>query len=104
MNLDTEIARGAEPTHHRFVPTGSPLPHGATFTATRGLMLAVLEQAIADHQIAARIRATRQGRLRCTDTYRWFHSRDQRRLFAFESVCDALDIDATAIRRHVGVV
>ncbi len=81
------------------VPSGS----GRGALATRRLMLAVLEQAILDHQLALRARFAGRGRVRSTDTFRWFRSRDAGRLFAFESICDALGLDAATIRRRLAV-
>jgi hypothetical protein len=64
--------------------------------AEKRLMLAVLEHALATvHR--RRARGTRRARA-VADAEDWFASRDTGWPFAFESICDALDLDAGAIR------
>jgi len=70
------------------------------------LMRAVLEAAIADRMMEGYTAAiTRNGkRIRPSDdATRWFLSRDRRWPFSFENVCAALELDAGAIRRRLGV-
>jgi hypothetical protein len=67
-------------------------------TGEQRLMLAVLCDAM--HAYAAeRLRKKRPARL--TELHQWFESTDRSYVFAFESVCDALGLDATYVRRHV---
>ena len=58
------------------------------------LMAAVLEDAINILRKRPRSRAGREAR-------EWLHSRDMTWPFAFERICDALDLDAGSVRRQV---
>ena len=64
----------------------------------RLLLFAVLEDAITSYLTYQRAR-TRQGREAFAEVRDWVSSRERRRLFAFETICDVLEIDATALRR-----
>jgi hypothetical protein len=67
-------------------------------TGEQRLMLAVLCDAM--HAYAAeRSRGRRPVRL--LELRHWFESTDRSYVFAFESVCDALGLDATYVRRRV---
>jgi len=64
----------------------------------RRLMLAVLGDAVDCYR---RGRGTRDPatRLLFDETRAWVESTDRRALFSFESICDALNIDADYLRR-----
>ena len=62
-------------------------------------MVAILDDAI-DVYRTQRARG-RGGRRLLTETERWFASENRRWPFAFRNVCDALDIDAVALRRRL---
>ena len=67
-------------------------------TGEQRLMLALLCDAM--HAYAAeRARWKRPGRVR--ELRRWFESADRSYVFSFESVCDALGLEAGYIRRRV---
>src|SRR5439155_1325718 len=67
----------------------------------RLLMFAVLEDAITSYLTHARAR-TRRGRETFAEVHDWVSSPDRRRLFAFETICDVLGIDAGSLRRALG--
>src|SRR5262245_60702018 len=71
---------------------------GQPLTGELQLALAVLEDCL-------RGVVTARGRRRHTSTLRrdlaWIQSRDRRRPFAFEGLCEALHIDAERLRRRV---
>ena len=67
-------------------------------TGEQRLMLAVLCDAM--HAYAAE-QARRKRPVRLFELQQWFESRDRSYVFAFESVCDALGLDATYMRRRV---
>jgi hypothetical protein len=64
----------------------------------KGLMLAVLEEAVAtfQHQLGAE---SRRGRRLFREADEWFRSADTSWAFAFESVCDVLGLDPDFVRR-----
>ena len=64
----------------------------------RLLMFAVLEDGITSYLTHARAR-TRRGREAFAEAHDWVSSPDRRRLFAFETICDVLGIDAGSLRR-----
>ena len=68
------------------------------FRGERRLMLAVLGDAVDCYRRGrgARDPATR---LLFNETRAWLESTDRRATFSFESICDALDIDADYLRR-----
>src|SRR2546427_2851962 len=64
----------------------------------RLLMFAVLEDGITSYLNHARAR-NRRGREAFAEAHAWVSSTDHRRLFAFETICDVLSIDAGSLRR-----
>ena len=77
---------------------GPALSGSKPFQGERRLMLAVLGDAVDCYRRGrgARDPATR---LLFDETRAWVESTDRRALFSFESICDALDIDADYLRR-----
>jgi len=69
-------------------------------TPERLLMLAVLENAVMCYRRYARARDA-HGRRRFEEARDWFASCDRSLLFSFESICDALDIHASYVRRNL---
>jgi len=63
----------------------------------RLLMLAVLEEAVDSYRTCAFARDAR-SRQTFAEAHEWFESSDRSWLFAFESICDVLEIDANYIR------
>jgi hypothetical protein len=63
----------------------------------RLLMLAIVEDAILCYRRHAFARDPRARRLHA-DAVAWLESSDRTWLFSFESICDALDIDAGLLR------
>ena len=63
----------------------------------RLLMLAVLEEAVESYRACAFARDAR-SRQTFAEAQDWFESTDRGWLFAFESICDVLEIDAGYIR------
>lgn len=61
------------------------------------LMLAILEDALQCYQQNARARDPR-ARQAFAEAADWLASSDRSWLFSFESICDALEIDADALR------
>jgi hypothetical protein len=95
--------------HHLFEPPlepdilladhfGSAFSRSKPLQGERRLMLAVLEDAVDCYRRGrgARDPATR---LLFNETRAWLESTDRRATFSFESICDALDIDADYLRR-----
>jgi len=68
-----------------------------TLERERLLMYAVLEDALACYRLYATSRLPRARQLH-QEAREWVDSDDRSSLFAFESICDALDIDAELIR------
>ncbi len=64
----------------------------------RLLMFAVLEDGITSYLNHAHAR-NRRGREAFAEAHAWVSSTEQRRLFAFETICDVLGIDAGSLRR-----
>lgn len=64
----------------------------------RRLMLAILEDALRTVLSAGRGRSS-DARVR--RELRWFMSEDRSHAFAFEIICDALDLDAGWLRRRL---
>ena len=60
------------------------------------LMLAVLKDAFTDY---TRSRSTDDGRFKKARS--WFFFEHSKRLFAFESICEILNLDASFIRRRL---
>jgi hypothetical protein len=63
----------------------------------RLLMLAVLQDAVECYQRYANARSAR-AREEFEEASRWLSSTDRNWLFSFESICDALEIDAECLR------
>lgn len=63
----------------------------------RLLLYAVLEDALSCYRLYAKSRLPRARQLH-QEAREWVDSDDRSSLFAFESICDALDIDAELIR------
>lgn len=70
--------------------------HGST--GEQRLLMAVLCDAMHVYS-AERARGKRPRRVR--ELRQWFESTDRSYVFAFESVCDALGVDAAYVRRRV---
>ena len=68
------------------------------WTGERGLMLAVLEEAVHSY-LKYRNSTTRRGRRLFAETQAWFWSDDQEYLFAFENICTYLQLDPNYVRR-----
>lgn len=66
----------------------------------RRLRLAILEDALRYYRAYAGA-ADRRARALYQDAAEWIASQDRSEPFSFENVCDALDLDAAAIRRHL---
>ncbi|MCC6849682.1 MAG: hypothetical protein IT294_14355 [Deltaproteobacteria bacterium] len=64
----------------------------------RRLRLALLDDALRYHRDYAGA-TERRARVLYEDAAEWIASRDRSEPFAFENVCDALGLDASAIRR-----
>ena len=75
--------------------------HGATTVEPlRRLMVAILLDAIRCVQTKVDARQP-AGRQDCADARSWIFSDDDRAVLSFKAVCDALDIDANAIRKYL---
>jgi hypothetical protein len=72
----------------------------ATLDRERLLLYAVLEDALVCYRQYARARLPRTRQLH-EEARQWVASEDRGSLFAFQSICDALDIDADAIRSRL---
>ena len=64
----------------------------------RLLLAAVLDEALTCYRRYALAR-DEHGRALFAETEEWFRSDDHTSVFAFESVCDALDLDSAYVRR-----
>jgi hypothetical protein len=73
---------------------------GAPPSGVKALLVALLEEAIACLFAGIRTENT-QSRAEAVRAERWIRSRDTSFAFAFESVCDVLDLDAEALRQQV---
>ena len=73
-------------------------PNAEQWAGARRLLLAVLQDAIADW-FRYRHDGTRRGERRHRETREWFSSRDKSWLYAFETICEYLNVDAEYIRR-----
>ncbi len=70
----------------------------------RHLLLAVLEEAARSYLTNMNCR-NREQRIRFAEVRRWFYPRDEQQgLFAFESICDLLGIEANIFRRRLGSI
>ena len=66
-------------------------------------MLAVLEDAVEGYGKSVG-KETPQARRFFLETYRWVESTSRKRLFAFQTICDVLDLNVRAIRRTLRLV
>ena len=82
------------------VRAGSVEGHAGSACAARErlLLAAVLDEALTCYRRYALAR-DEHGRALFAETEEWFRSDDHTSVFAFESVCDALDLDAAYVRR-----
>ncbi|HLK11319.1 MAG TPA: hypothetical protein VKW76_08055 [Candidatus Binatia bacterium] len=71
--------------------------HRTRDSGERRLMAAILEDAV--HTMMVYDRGYRRGPRELREARRWIESRDRRWIFSFERICEALDIDATCLRR-----
>src|SRR5512146_438373 len=69
-------------------------------SAERRLLLAVLEDAVRSY-LANMNRSSREQRLHFAEVRLWFCAPGSRDLFAFESICDLLGIDANIFRKRL---
>lgn len=67
------------------------------------LLLALLTDAVSCYVRYAKARDPEQRRL-FNEAYHWFHSSNQRGLFAFETVCDVLGLEPDAVRKSLKLV
>lgn len=74
-------------------------PEGCPMRGVKGLMIAVLEDAIAC--LAAGNGNGVRTRLRAVAAARWVRSQDASWPFAFQTICDVLSIDAEKLRKHL---
>jgi|SRR5579862_6320745 len=77
---------------------GPALSKSKPFRGEHRLMLAVLGDAVDCYRRGRRARDP-ATRVLFDETRAWVESTDRRALFSFESICDALDIDADYLRR-----
>jgi hypothetical protein len=75
------------------IPATTQTDVDSTHSGVRGLMLAVLEDAI--HS-----RKSSECRVR-EEAERWMSSRQCRYIFSFAVICETLDLDPTGVRRSV---
>jgi hypothetical protein len=73
---------------------------GVSPQGERRLMLAVLADAVDCYRTGRRARDPAR-RLLFAETRAWVESTDRRAVFAFESICDTLDIDPDYVRRRL---
>ncbi len=72
-----------------------------TLGPERLLMLAVLENAVTCYRRYARTHGA-EARRWFQEADEWLHSDDRTGLYAFETICDALDIHPDWVRRNLG--
>lgn len=79
-----------------------PLKRRTLLNGERRLLLAVLEDAVRSYLSNMNRTGTEQRR-QFAEVERWFYARDgSQALFAFESICDLLGIDANIFRKRLG--
>ena len=104
--IELDIATGTSNAHVSEDAEALTAAFFATFrrssapTPERHLMLAVLENAVMCYRRYARARDA-HGRRRFEEARDWFASCDRSLLFSFESICDALDIHPSYVRRNL---
>jgi hypothetical protein len=74
---------------------------GGTSLPERRLAVAVLGVAVVDYQTYATMKHDLWSRRRFSEVRRWFMSDSTRWPFSFLNICEALDLDASAIRAGV---
>ncbi|HVB79364.1 MAG TPA: hypothetical protein VNE82_05355 [Candidatus Binataceae bacterium] len=68
------------------------------------LLLAVLEDAVRSY-LSNVNGSSREQRVQLAEVWRWFYASDgPQGLFAFESICDLLEIDAGIFRKRLGAI
>lgn len=77
---------------------GTAMESHARWTGERGLMLAVLQEAVLSY-CKYRGSTTRRRQRLFAETQAWFGSRDQEYLYSFERVCSYLQLDPDYVRR-----
>jgi hypothetical protein len=80
------------------VPGFDDYPRHGPLAAERQLMLAVLADAVRSY-VGNRGARDHESRALFRETLAWFKSADRTTLFAFESICDTLDIEPDYVRR-----
>jgi hypothetical protein len=86
------------PVHETVVPVQMPPRKKAT--PEQRLLLAVLDEAISTYRRHVGARSGR-GRALFANAQAWFSSDDTGWLFAFESICDALQVDVSGVRSQL---
>jgi hypothetical protein len=66
------------------------------------LMIAVLHDAL-ECFTKSRSAEDNRGKRRFRETAQWFQSRDTAWPYAFECICEVLDLDADAVRQRLGI-
>lgn len=74
----------------------------ASLRPEKRLMLAVLEEAVADYQKFV-VATSREGRALFEEVEAWFGSDDREWPFAFASICDSLGLEASWLRRGLAL-
>jgi hypothetical protein len=101
QGMGVEIRQSAEIGSDAFLPSqyyGDRRP-GVSSEGERRLLLAVLRNAITDY-LQATDSQTREGRLRCHEVAAWFsNKRPASTIFAYEEICESLEIDPDRLRR-----
>jgi hypothetical protein len=64
------------------------------------LLLAVLDDAVSAY-VRTMNQTSRNAAAEFLEVTKWFNARNQRDLFAFESICEVLGIDPAALRRRL---
>ncbi len=106
MTFYAKHAQPSDPTEAPSAPASSADDEGAPAVPPshdaphRRLMVAILDDALV--VLRRRDRSTRRRVLR--ETIEWFEIDDRAWVFSFLNVCDAIDLDATAVRTRVAPV
>jgi hypothetical protein len=79
-----------------------PRHAGSRITPERRLLIAILADAVDCYQKNLGARSAR-GRRLCREAERWILSDDQAWVFSFRNICDALGVDAEAMRKRARV-
>jgi hypothetical protein len=80
-----------------------PIKRRNLLNGERRLLLAVLESAVRSY-LSNRNHPRREQRAQFAEVQRWFYTRGSGGLFAFESICDLLEIDANIFRNRLGSI